>query len=233
MAAVEDLGCERRSRGVSQSCRHPLTSFCNTLIAIVSPNFAISSIFNGHVIAAEDDSSGIHSQKHNHEDHLHSWDFVIPTVMFPPGWFQIQNSGTGELLNHTYACNPPILLRVPDSPQQSEYRESWQFQWTLAHSRCYDTAVGSDINSWHIINRLTHTHLSPRFGDETPETLAGHGHELDWELELDPSRNWKIRNRVTSCFLRHSGVRDGEGSSVLCDEKRFTMDGGTKSWALK
>lgn len=152
--------------------------------------------------------------------------------MFPPGWFQIQNSGTGDLLSHTYTCNPPVLLPAPESLRLSEYRESWEFQWTLAHSWCYNMHVGAYINSWRIINRLTRVGISPRFGDETPETLSGHGHEFDWELELDPSYRWKLRNRATSCFLRQAGVEGSTRKSVVCDEKMFTMEGGSKSWVF-
>lgn len=152
---------------------------------------------------------------------------MIPAVSFPPGWFQIENSGTGDLLSHTYTCNPPVLQPPPHPQRPSQFRESWQFQWALAHSWCYDISVGADINSWRIINRLTRIALSPRFQPQTQQTLRGHGLDLDWELELDSAYNWKIRNHANSCFLRQSGA------AVACDERKFSMAGGCKSWVLR
>lgn len=185
------------------------------------------------MIAVKNDSDKIHSQKFIPGNDAHYWEFVIPTVTLPPGWFQIENSRTGSFLTHTYTCNPPVLLPSPRSPLPSEYRESWEFQWTLAHSRGYDIDVSASLNSWRIINRLTRVPLSPRFAVQTPQILKGHGRDLSWELELDPSYNWKLRNRVTACFLGQSSQSCGEGTAVVCDEKVFTMGGGMKSWILR
>lgn len=158
---------------------------------------------------------------------------MIPTVSFPVGWFQIQNAGTGDLLSHSYLWNSPVLLHPPSSPIPSEYRESWEFQWTLAHSWCYDMNVGAYINSWRIINRLTRKPLSPRFEAQTPQNFKGYNKNLDWELELDPSYNWKLKNRFTSCLLRQTSVPRGGGTAAMCDNRMFTGEGGNMSWVLR
>lgn len=175
----------------------------------------------------------LHSQRYIPQNDLQYWQFVIPTVSFPTGWFQIQNAGTGDLLSHSYPWNPPVLLQSPSSSRSSEYRESWEFQWTLAHSWCYDMSVGAYINSWRIINRLTRGYLSPRFDVQKPQNLKGHNKDLDWELELDVSHNWKLKNRVTSCLLRQTSIARGGGTAAMCDDRRFTMEGSCMSWALR
>lgn len=190
------------------------------------------NVFSGQVIAAQDNSNEPHSQKYVTGNDRHCWEFMIPTVRFPPGWFQIENSTTGNLLSHTYSWNPPVLLPPPSSPRLSEYRESWEFQWTLAHSRSYDGNIGAHINSWRIINRLTREALTSGFPVHTPETITVLHKDLDWELELDQSYNWKLRNRFTSCLLRQSSTPRGEGTAPLCDEKLFTK-GGAKSWVFR
>lgn len=184
------------------------------------------------MLAVQDDHVELHSQKYVPGNDQHCWEFVIPTVSFPPGWFQIQNAGSGELLSHTYPWNPPVLQPPPSSPQPPQYRESYQFQWTLAHSWCYHLGVGPDINSWRIINRLTRNSLCSQFTPYTPGTIRHHNQDLDWELELDPSYNWKIRNRSNSCYLAQSIAPPDSGTTVVCNEKRFTR-GGSKSWVLR
>lgn len=196
----------------------------------ISASYAITNVFSGFVLAVQDDHVELHSQKYIPGNDQHCWEFVIPTVSFPPGWFQIQNSGTGKLLSHTYSWNPPALLPPPNLPQPSQYRESYQFQWTLAHSWCYDHRVSAYINSWRIINRLTRDSLCGKFTPYSPETIRHLNQNLDWELELDSSYNWKLRNRSNSCYLAQSIALP---DSVVCDEKIFAAKGGSKSWVLR
>lgn len=174
----------------------------------------------------------VHSQNFVSDNDSHCWELVIPTVNLP-AWFQIQNSGTGNLLSHTYLCNPPSLLTPPRLLPPSEYRESWEFQWALAHSQGYEISINAYLNSWRIVNRLTRAPLSPRFEVQTPQTLKGHNKDLAWELELDPTYNWKLRNRESGCFLSQSAIPCGDGTAASCDEKVFTKGEGWQSWVLR
>lgn len=171
------------------------------------------------------------SQKYVAGNDQHCWEFVTPIVGFPAGWFQIQSIGCGHFLSHSYCFNTPILLPLPDSPRPSQYRESWEFQWALAHSSCFDSG-SMPANSWRIINRLTNRHLSRRFTIKTPQSFSEGGDDLLWQLELDPSGNWTIRNRVTSYLLEQGSSSRGGGTAVTCDDRKFTQAGGGKSWRL-
>lgn len=164
----------------------------------------------------------------------HCWEFVTPIVGFPPGWFHIESAKTGDLLSNTYRHNPPILLPPPSSLKPSQYREAWGFQWTLDHSgRHNDPATKTPRNSWRIVNRLTRIHLSPQFIVVLPQALADFHGNLDWQLELDPSCNWKIKNRKTSLFLEQTNTPRAGGTAVACDDRVFALERGSQSWILR
>lgn len=157
------------------------------------------------------------------------WGLEIPVVGFPPGWFHMQNVGSGDLLSHDYGHNSPALLAAPDSPVESQHQRHWQFQWTLSHSKCYKSGTSGERNSWYIINRQTRLPLSPHFGTMEEKDFASRDDKLAWKLELDPLCNWKITNRATSCLLRQmSGKR-----SVGCTDQVFTHSGGSQSWIMR
>lgn len=134
--------------------------------------------------------------------------------------------GSDYLLSHTYRWNPP-LLRLLETPRPCQFRESWEFQWTLAHSSCFGQSKGA--NSWRIINRLTGWHLSPRFSIANSQTLKGHGGDWDWQLELDSAGNWTIKNLATLCFLAPGGSGRG-GLAVVCDSG--VVNDLDKNWRL-
>lgn len=202
--------------------------------------YNLVSVFNDQVIDIDNSQSvgsahKIHSQNYVEGYEQHCWEFVIPAVSFPPGWFQIQNAGTGELLSHKYVCNPPILLPSPESPRPCQDRESWQFQWTLTHGKFYDSKFTGGRNAWRIVNRLTGAGLSCLFNNITPKTLQDHGPSFLWKLELDPSCNWKIANITTSCLLEKSTTASfgGTGTAVICENRKFIPKGGSMSWILR
>lgn len=120
------------------------------------------------------------------------WEFVRPITAFPPGWFEIKNVVTGDLLSQDYEYNEPVLLPPHNWPVESHYRAQWQYQWTLMHSRWFEPATSCHRNSWYIINRLTRAPLCPSFGSDDNRA---------WKLELDMRRNWKLVNRGTSGLL--------------------------------
>lgn len=161
------------------------------------------------------------------------WEFEIPLVGFPPGWFEIENVGSRDLLSQQYDHNTPVLLAPPLIPQEPQYRFQWQFQWTLSHSKCYCSSTKGEPNSWYIINRLTRAPLSPHCGTMAVKDFAGRDNVLAWKLELDGNNNWKIINRSTSCLLRQTATVRGGGTAVCCSDSRFEQSGGRQSWILK
>lgn len=195
--------------------------------------YTIASVFNGHVIDIVGEGKGSEttpcSKHYAPGNDQQCWELVTPIVGFPAGWFQIQNVGTGGLLRHTYLHNPATIRPPPICQRPSQYRESWEFQWTLVHTTCHNTDTAAGSNSWRIINRLTRAHLSPRFWVITPKTLPGHGSDLDWQLDLDPSYNWKIRNWRSSCLLEERKGIHPNMTVMRCDDQKFTMQGGNKS----
>lgn len=158
------------------------------------------------------------------------WEFTIPIVGFPPGWFHVQNVGSGQLLSHDYVHNPPLLLAPPEALVESQHREQWQFQWTLCHSKCFKPGTAGERNSWYIVNRLTGAPLSPDFGNMKEADFAGREDNLAWKLELDSVCNWKITNRTTSCLLEQS---DSSASGLRCLDRKFTQADGHQSWILR
>lgn len=207
--------------------------------------YHLTSVYNGQVLDVVDGSSGAmcHSQNHVAGYDQHCWELVTPAVGFPPGWFHIQNSSTGNLLSHTYLHNPPVLLPAPDSPKASQYLEGWQFQWAAYHPKFWDSDTTSAKNLWVIVNRLTRAVLINK-GWEIEDTPLGSivawppnngwlWPDAKWKLELDTSCNWKIINSLTSCFLEQTQVQKGSGMEVVCVDKRFTTKGGNKSWILR
>lgn len=160
------------------------------------------------------------------------WEFMIPILGFPPGWFNMQNVRTGHLLSHDYGHNPPVLRPPPNSPVESQHRRNWQFQWTLCHSKCFKFSTASERNSWYIINRLTRAPLSPHFTMEEKD-FAGREDNLAWKLELDSACNWKITNRNTSCLLQQTDTIGSAAGKVGCTDGTFTQAGGRQSWILR
>lgn len=199
--------------------------------------YNLVSVFNNHVIDINtsktvDPSFPIHGQVYRPQYDQHCWEFVIPVVSFPPGWFEIQNVGTGDLLSQKYLYNSPVLLAPPESPKPCQDRDSWQFQWTLIHSKYYDRKYAGGRNSWRIVNRLTGAGLSYFFGNITPEEHPHHPSSFTWKLELDPSCNWKIASIASSCFLEQSSTA-GPGAAPVCGQQKFVLKGGAMSWVLR
>lgn len=160
------------------------------------------------------------------------WEFAIPVVGFPPGWFHVQNVGSGHLLSQDYAHNPPRMLAPPDTLIGSQHRRQWQFQWTLCHSKCFKSNTAGERNSWYIINRLTRAPLSPHCGSMKERDFASREDNLAWRLELDSVCNWKITNRTTSALLQQvKGVGETSGA-VFCVDGKFTH-GNHQSWILR
>lgn len=177
--------------------------------------------------------SWVKVQKSTAERLQSHWEFVIPVLAIPHGWFHIQNVQTKEMLSHDYDHNPPVLLPAHESPIEPQYRRQWQFQWTLSHSKCFKSGTASEPNSWYIINRLTRIPLSPLFGNMGEKDFAGRDKNLAWKLEFDPSGNWKITNRTTCCLLEQlSMVRSG-GNAVGCSNRIFIPTPGHQSWILR
>lgn len=171
----------------------------------------------------------------NEPPNLYSqWEFTIPVAAFPPGWFQMLNVGTGTVLSHDYDHNRPLLLPAPESPRESQHRAHWQFQWTLAHSKCFRSGTAGERNSWYIINRLTRAPLSPIMGKINEKDFASRDDNLAWKLELDPACNWKITNRTTFCLLQASSVpQSDKGTPVMCSQQTFAPTSGHQSWILR
>lgn len=182
------------------------------------------------------------------------WEFVLPKVVFPCGWFRIQNSETRGLLSHTYLSIPPVLvdpstlIGSSSTIPPTKYREVWDTQWTLISAQNYapKTPRKTGTNTWCIRNRLTKGFL----GDTTCEAGGTSKHkitawepcltigtefkdginaaEYTWKFELDTDHNWKIINHSTSCLLEHA-QESGGGTEVACVDKKVTRN---KSWAL-
>lgn len=146
------------------------------------------------------------------------WEFANPIVDYPPGWFHMQNVGTGELLSHANVQYLPVLLPVADPRPESQYRSTWQFQWTLCHSGGFKSPTAGERNSWHIINRLTRIPLCDNYNSP-------------WKLELDTPNSWRLTSRVTSVLLTQS---EGDGGVSYSYHNRVsTPTGGRHSWALR
>lgn len=159
------------------------------------------------------------------------WEFTIPVVGFPPGWFHMQNVRTGRLLSHEYAHNRPLLLERPDFMGEVQHRMNWKFQWTLCHSKCFTPSTASERNSWYLINRLTRAPLSPHLGNMKEQDFASREDNLTWKLELDGMRNWKITNRTTSGVLQQT-EKTCNATLVRCTNATCT-EPGHQSWNLE
>lgn len=167
------------------------------------------------------------------------WEFAIPVVGFPPGWFHMQAVGTGRLLSHDYAHNPPTLLAAPAGLRAPQHRSSWQYQWTLCHSKHFKpaspperntwhrTSPPVERNTWHVINRLTRSPLSHHLGTMTPAGFASRDDNLAWRLQLDAARTWTLTNRATGCLLTQE-----TDSGVGCTNRVLALPGGRQSWNL-
>lgn len=180
-------------------------------------------------------STGIYVPGNNRQ----IWEFAIPIVSFPIGWFQIQNAETGDLLSHKYPCNPPVLVPPPSPAQPSQNLESWGTQWTLTDVKSTPPIRGyaTGKNSWYIMNRLTEGFLAnPSNISEASKVTAWKRGWRDpeeplWKLELDPACNWTIMYHQTSLLLEQTDVARSGGTEVACIAKRFTL-GTRKSWVL-
>lgn len=192
--------------------------------------YTIISVFNGQVVDIDGSITKLHGQTYVSGYGQHCWEFVTPVVGFPPGWFQIQNVGTGHLLSHTYPYNLPVLLPPPALPKPSQYRESWEFQWVLVHSKGHNSNTTSPRNAWYIRNRLTGAHIRSQLG---VTILVDRYQDLEWQLELDPLCNWKIKNRASFCLLEQTNIPRGGGAAATCNSEYFTLEGGNKSWILR
>lgn len=160
-------------------------------------------------------------RKHNR------WEFEIPVIGFPPGWFFVENVSSTDLLSQEYAHSPPTLQAPPSGDVAPQYRSQWQFQWTLSHSRCHTSAAKGEPNSWYIINRLTRLPLSPHCGTMALKDFATRDTVLAWKLELDRNCNWKITNRATSYVLA------ALGTAVTCNKDNFALSAGCQTWILR
>lgn len=136
------------------------------------------------------------------------------------------------MLRQNYVYNAPMLAPAPNPATQSQHQEQWDFQWTLAHSKCFGSSA-DERNSWCIINRRTRARLSPHFGNIKVEHLSGRYNNLAWKLELDTACNWKIINRKSGCLLQQLDVPFNSGKAVGCSDRKFSQKGGSQSWILK
>lgn len=169
------------------------------------------------------------------------WNFVLPKVAFPCGWFQIQNLETGALLSHTYPSSLPVLSSPPATILPTQYRESWHTQWTSVHVQSYspEYQCTTGPNTWCIKNRLTKAFLgNTKHGViawETDLLAVGSNKfktgipipEYSWKLDLGPDSSWKIINHSTLCLLARVQESNTE---VACTSKNVSRN---KSWLLK
>lgn len=174
------------------------------------------------------------------EDSQELWEFVIPVVAFPPGWLQIQSVATGDLLSHSYASCPLVLLPPTATPKSSQYRESWNTQWTFIHAQ----AFGPDFpaaNTWCIMNRLTRTLIRNvtylvngelETGLAAWESGSNDVYGRSWKLELDSACRWKIINYETSHLLEQTDKPCGDGKGVICASQSFRRGAKNKIWLL-
>lgn len=169
------------------------------------------------------------------------WNFVLPKVAFPCGWFQIQDSETSALLSHTYPSSPPVLSSPPSTILPTQYRESWHTQWTSvqvqSYSPEYQCATGP--NTWCIKNRLTKAFLGNTkdgvIAWETDLLVVGSDKfktgicipEYSWKFDLCSDRSWKIINHSNLCLLAR--VRESS-TGVACNSKNVARN---KSWLFK
>lgn len=204
---------------------------------VSEPCYNIVNSLNGKVLDIHgiipQPGAWVNIQPSNPQRNHQRWEFLIPVVSFPPGWFHMQNVGSSHLLSHDYMHNPPLILTPPDSPVEPQHRRDWQFQWTLCHSKCFSHKTAGERNSWYIINRLTQAPLSPNCGIMEEKDFADRENNLAWKLELDPLCNWKITNRATSCLLQQANTPRATGAAVSCTNRNFTQAGGCQSWILR
>lgn len=181
---------------------------------------------------------------------LQSWEFIAPKVAIPCGWLQIQNSGTGALLTHTYLSNPPTLINLPSVKPPIQYREGWHTQWTLIPAKSYasSTSFATGINTWLIRNRLTRGFLSnttkldntaePRiaaweadllYSVESDKLKSGLDiAEYTWKLDLDSDRHtWDIISHKTKHPLAQ--VPNSNGTFEVRADKEIAQ---SKNWVL-
>lgn len=219
--------------GMSKTCS-PICKVSNRRFREVS--YIIANACNDKVLDIDSDnpSSGdwVKMQPYSCARSQNRWEFERPITAFRPGWLHIQNVGTGDLLSQDYDHNPPVLLPAPEPLVESQYRRQWQFQWALAHSKCFRSGTSGEPNSWYIINRLTRMPLSPHLGRMVEKDFEGREENLAWKVELDTSKNWKITNLKTSCLLQQTGAIRIEGAIVGCSQQRFLQTGGKQCWIL-
>lgn len=156
------------------------------------------------------------------------WELVVPVIALPPGWFHIKNVGTGHLLRHDYVYNDAGVLTAPSTLVQSQHREQWQFQWTLAHSKCFKASTASDPMAWCIVNRLTRARLSPDLG-KMRNNYTKRDKDLAWRLEIKTPGVWKIVSCFNGCLLEHTEGSSVPGTTILCNDKKGK---GNHTWAL-
>lgn len=204
---------------------------------VSEPSYNIVNFLNGRVLDIDGTvpapGAWVRIQPFSRDRKYNCWEFLIPLVTFPCGWFQMQNVGSGHLLSQNYRHNSPLLLPPPDSPVASQHRQDWQFQWTLCHSKCFKPSTAGERNSWYIINRLTRAPLSPHCGTMDENDFAGREDNLMWRLELSSVGKWKITNRTTSCLLQQKDTLRSTGAEAGCTDQKFTQAGGHQIWILR
>lgn len=116
---------------------------------------------------------------------------------------------------------------------QSQYREQWQFQWALAHSKCFDASTARDPNAWCIVNRLTRSRLSSDLGYLQKKGYPDRDKDRAWKLELDSPGVivWKITNISTQCILEQVTLGNA-WPALRCDKKSLSGGRGQK-WILR
>lgn len=204
---------------------------------MVPPHFRVyyrisSDHSNGMVRMSKDGYATSAKSEKCSDDSCESWEFVIPTVAFPSGWLQIQNVSTGDLLSHSYAYCPPVLLPPPATPTSSQYRESWSTQWTFIHTKAFVPDFPR-ANAWCVMNRLTKTLIGDvKVGLAAWESEPNDDHGHSWKLKLDSACHWKIINYKTSCLLEQTNKPRNGGKEVICISQSVKGDGGDKTWLL-
>lgn len=182
----------------------------------------------------------LHTQRYSRDNEQQHWEFVIPVVAFPPGWFQIQNVDSKDLLSHKYTFNPPVLEPVNPSQLPSQYRETWNTQWTLVDPRLYNKDIAEE-NTWCIMNQLTRGFLNVSQsqiasmtgwpGVYASRTESSNFSEHRWVLELDPAYNWTIAYHSTSYLLEGTEGHCNGGKQVVCSDNKLTSR-DNKTWFL-
>lgn len=213
--------------------------------------YKISSVWNGRVLDLWGSPAPLGAKCHG-EPFTPGyaqvcWELVVPVVAFPPGWFQIQSAETGDLLSHTYRCNPPVLVKPSVPAVLPQYRESWATQWAAIHAgnfRGFKCSTG--MNTWCIKNRLTGGLLGFMYNTKHPfkDTPKVSGYCWDfgleditehvWRLEIDPASNsrWKIIHHRTGFLLERTTNKHYRGTEVDCIDKKLPQGDRNKTWLL-